>query len=78
MVYAEAMTVTPPAVTDELSARLLAALGPAGLVELTTHVGLTNFMTRANVAWGVGPQGLASACGLPPLATPSGGLRPTA
>jgi len=29
MEYAEAMTVTPPAVTDELSARLLAALGPA-------------------------------------------------
>ena len=34
--YAEAMTQTPPAVTDELSARLLEALGPAALVELTT------------------------------------------
>ncbi|HLH58781.1 MAG TPA: carboxymuconolactone decarboxylase family protein, partial [Streptosporangiaceae bacterium] len=30
--YAEAMTRTPTAVTDELSARLLAALGPAALV----------------------------------------------
>ncbi|MGH9090430.1 MAG: carboxymuconolactone decarboxylase family protein [Acidimicrobiales bacterium] len=78
MAYAEAMTVTPPAVTDELSGRLLAALGPAALVELTTHVGLTNFVTRTNVAWGVGPQGLAAACGLAPLATPSGELRPTA
>ena len=29
MEYAEAMTRTPPTVTDELAARLLAALGPA-------------------------------------------------
>ncbi len=33
--YAEAMSQTPPAVTDELSARLLDALGPAALIELT-------------------------------------------
>ena len=35
MEYAEAMTQTPPTVTDEMSARLLKALGAAGLVELT-------------------------------------------
>lgn len=78
MEYAEAMTQTPPTVTDELAARLLAALGPAALVELTTFVGLTNFMTRSNVACGVRPLGLAAACGLQPLATPNRELRPTA
>src|SRR3954471_12097387 len=31
MEYAEAMSQTPPTVTDELSARLLEALGPAAL-----------------------------------------------
>ena len=33
--YAEAMTNTPPTVSDELCARLLERLGPAALVELT-------------------------------------------
>jgi len=36
--YAEAMTHTPPTVTDELSARLLAALGAPALVELTAYI----------------------------------------
>lgn len=78
MEYAEAMTQTPPTVTDELSARLLEALGPAALVELTTVIGLTNFTTRSNVACGVRSQGLAAACSLEPLARPSSELRPTA
>jgi alkylhydroperoxidase family enzyme len=51
MEYAEAMTVTPPTVTDELSARLLEALGPAALVELTTIIALANSMARSNIAW---------------------------
>jgi AhpD family alkylhydroperoxidase len=63
--YAEAMTVTPPAVTDELSDRLLAALGPAALVELASYVALANFMTRGNVAMGVESQGLSSSCPIP-------------
>jgi alkylhydroperoxidase family enzyme len=71
MEYAEAMTVTPPAVTDELSARLLAALGPAALVELTTYIALANFMTRGNVAMGIESQGFSAACALEPLAVPS-------
>jgi alkylhydroperoxidase family enzyme len=70
--YAEAMTQTPPAVTDELSARLLEQLGPAALVELTAYVALANFYARTNVALGVEGQGFASSCGLPPLARPSG------
>jgi RNA polymerase sigma factor (sigma-70 family) len=39
MEYAEAMTETPPRVTDELSARLLEQLGAPALVELTAVVG---------------------------------------
>ena len=69
--YAEAMCQTPPTVTDELSAALLEALGPAGLVELTAFVGFSNFSTRMNVALGIESQGFAAACDLKPLATPS-------
>jgi alkylhydroperoxidase family enzyme len=71
MEYAEAMTQTPPTVTDELSARLLKALGPAALVELTTVIGLANLMTRSNTAFGVESQGFSAACDLEPLAAPS-------
>src|SRR5271156_5405104 len=46
MEYAEAISQPPPAVTNEMSARLLTVLGPAALVELTTVVALANFMAR--------------------------------
>ncbi|NDV09213.1 carboxymuconolactone decarboxylase family protein [Rhodococcus sp. IEGM 248] len=69
--YAEAMTQTPPTVTDEMSARLLDALGPAALVELTAFIALANFATRTNTAFGIESQGFATACGLKPLAAPS-------
>ena len=68
--YAEAMSQTPPAVTDELSARLLDRLGPAALVELTAFVALANQYARTNVALGIESQGFAAACGLAPLAQP--------
>lgn len=71
MEYAEAMTQTPPTVTDELSARLLEALGPAAMVELTTFIALTNFMTRSNTAIGIESAGYAAACDLKPLAVAS-------
>jgi alkylhydroperoxidase family enzyme len=71
MEYAEAMTQTPPTVTDELSARLLTALGPAALVELTAFIALANFMARSNVAMGVESQEFSAACGLKPLALAS-------
>jgi AhpD family alkylhydroperoxidase len=70
--YAEAMSQTPPTVTDELSARLLAQLGPAALLELTAFISLANLYARTNVALGIEAQGLAAACGLAPLAQPSG------
>ena len=71
MEYAEAMTHTPPTVTDELSARLLEALGPAALVELTAYIALANLYTRTNTAFGIKSQGLSAACGLEPLAVAS-------
>ncbi len=69
--YAEAMTQTPPAVTDELSARLLDQLGPAALVELSAFIGAANMVSRNNVALGIASQGFSDACGLPPLASSS-------
>ncbi len=71
MEYAEAMSVTPPVVTDEMSARLLEQLGPAAMVELTAYIALANFYARSNVAFGVESDGFAKACGLKPLAEPA-------
>jgi alkylhydroperoxidase family enzyme len=69
--YAEAMTQTPPAVTDEMSAGLLGQLGPAGLVELTAFIAAANLVSRQNVSLGIKGQGFAAACGLEPLARSS-------
>jgi AhpD family alkylhydroperoxidase len=68
MEYAEAMTLTPPTVTDELSERLLDALGAPALVELSAFIALANVYTRTNVAFGIESQGFAAACDLRPLA----------
>ena len=73
MEYAEAMSQTPPAVTDELSEALLADLGPAGLVELSARVGLMNATARSNVALGIRSEQFAASCGLPPLPARSAG-----
>jgi alkylhydroperoxidase family enzyme len=71
MEYAEAMTQTPPTVTDELSAKLLDALGAAALVELTMYIGLANLMARSNVAMGIESQEFSASCDLKPLALAS-------
>jgi alkylhydroperoxidase family enzyme len=68
MEYAEAMTQTPPTVTDEMSARLLEQLGAAALVELTAFVGLANLVSRTNTAFGIESQGFSAACEPRPLA----------
>jgi alkylhydroperoxidase family enzyme len=70
MAYAEAMTETPPTVTDELSERLLTQLGAPALVELTMWIGFANSAARGNVAMGIESEGFSAACSLP-LATPS-------
>ncbi len=65
MEYAEAMTETPPQVTDELFARLLEQLGAPAMVELTSLVGFANMSTRGNTALGIESQGFSKACRLP-------------
>jgi alkylhydroperoxidase family enzyme len=65
LAYAEAMTVTPPEVTDELSERLLAALGPGALVELTMYIAVANLTARGNTAMGITSQGFSDACEVP-------------
>jgi alkylhydroperoxidase family enzyme len=62
---------TPLTVTDELSARLLKAIGPAALVELTMFIALANLMARSNVAMGIESQEFSAACHLKPLALAS-------
>ncbi|PWC03487.1 carboxymuconolactone decarboxylase family protein [Agromyces badenianii] len=74
MEYAEAMSQTPPAVTDELSAALLDELGPAALIELTARVAFINMSARMNITLGIRSEGFADSCGLPPLATRPAGV----
>jgi alkylhydroperoxidase family enzyme len=71
MEYAEAMSQTPVAVTDEMVAALRDQLGDAAVVELTAVIAFANFTTRPNVALGIESDGFAAACGLKPLAEPT-------
>jgi alkylhydroperoxidase family enzyme len=71
MGYAEAMTQTPPTVTDEMVAELLEQLGEAALVELTAFIALANMNSRGNVALGIESEGYAASCDLKPLVPPS-------
>ena len=70
MEYAEAMSVTPLTVDDELSHRLQDALGLEAVVELTQLVALENMRSRFNSAAGLQAQGFSDVCELP-LAVPS-------
>jgi alkylhydroperoxidase family enzyme len=65
MAYAEAMTATPPTVTDEMVERLLARLGSAAVVELTQIVAVENMRSRFNAAVGLASQGFSAVCELP-------------
>lgn len=69
MEYAEAMSETPPRVSDDLAERLLRQLGAPALIELTAVVGFANSTTRANTALGIESQGFSKACEVP-LAQP--------
>ncbi|GAB17203.1 hypothetical protein GOEFS_021_00300 [Gordonia effusa NBRC 100432] len=60
--YAEAMTQTPPTVTDEMVETLTAQLGAAAVVELTAAIGFANATTRGNNALGIESQGFSAAC----------------
>ncbi len=70
--YAEAMTDTPPAVTDEMVQRLGRYLDEAQLVELTAIVAVENLRSRINSALGLTAQGFQERCELPAAdATPA-------
>jgi alkylhydroperoxidase family enzyme len=68
--YAEAMSATPPSVTDEMVAGLLEHLGEAAVIELTAFIALANMNSRSNVALGIESEGYAASCDLKPMATP--------
>lgn len=68
--YAEAMSVTPLTVTDEMVAHLIEQLGAPAVVELTQMIALENMRSRFNSAAGLHSQGYSDVCELP-LAVPS-------
>jgi alkylhydroperoxidase family enzyme len=68
LAYAEAMTQTPPTVTDDMVAGLLESLGEAAVVELTAFIALANMNARGNVALGIESEGYAASCDLQPMA----------
>jgi alkylhydroperoxidase family enzyme len=64
--YAEAMTATPPEVTDEQAEALRRDLGDGAFVELTMIVAVENERSRFNSALGLTSQGFKDRCGLRP------------
>jgi AhpD family alkylhydroperoxidase len=64
MEYAEAMTVTPPEVTDEMVEALVEDLGTKAVVELTMMVAVENQRSRFNSAMGLTSQGFSDRCEL--------------
>jgi len=65
--YADAMTATPVAVTDEQVAELREEFGDEGVLELTYQISLENMRARSNNALDIRDQGFSSgdACRLP-------------
>ena len=63
--YAEAMTDTPPGVTDEMVEQLRGHLSEAQLVELTAMVAVENLRSRINAALGLTAQGFKDRCEIP-------------
>lgn len=64
MEYAEAMTLTPPTVTDEMAEALRDELGNDAFVELTMMVAVENERSRFNSALGLTSQGFRDRCEL--------------
>lgn len=65
MAYAEAVTATPPTVTDDMVAALRRRLDDAQLVELTMMVAVENVRSRFNSALGLTSQGFTDRCATP-------------
>ena len=62
--YAEAMTATPPTVTDEMVEGLRTHLDDAQVLELTAMISVENQRSRSNSALGLTSQGFKSQCDL--------------
>lgn len=71
LAYAEAMTATPPQVTDAMVDALRRHLTEAQLVELTAIVAVENLRSRINSALGLSAQGFRDRCELPAAAGPA-------
>jgi AhpD family alkylhydroperoxidase len=69
--YAEAMTATPPGVTDEMVDALRRHLTEAQLVELTAIIAAENLRSRINSALGLTAQGFKDRCELPAAGDPA-------
>jgi alkylhydroperoxidase family enzyme len=65
MEYAEAMTATPPRVTDAMVEALRRHLSEAQLVELTAIIAVENLRSRINSALGLTAQGFQDGYELP-------------
>jgi alkylhydroperoxidase family enzyme len=78
MEYAEAMTETEPAVTDDMARELVGRLGEKAFVELTMMVAVENMRSRVNSAFGLVGQGFSESCEVPPRSpgSPSAPARP--
>jgi AhpD family alkylhydroperoxidase len=63
--YAEAMTATPPEVTDEMVEALRTELNDDQVVELTEMISVENLRSRTNSALGLTSQGFRDQCELP-------------
>lgn len=63
--YADAMTATPPEVSDDLMARLRTRLTEPQITELTAIVALENLRSRMNAAYGMTGDGFKDRCDLP-------------
>ena len=64
MEYAQAVTATPPTVSDDMAEALRLDLGNDAFVELTMIVAVENERSRFNSALGLTSQGFTDHCGL--------------
>ncbi len=76
--YAEAMTATPPSVTDEMVEQLGKHFSEAELVELTAIIAVENLRSRMNSALGLTAQGFKDRCELQPAGGKAGAAQPSA
>jgi alkylhydroperoxidase family enzyme len=58
LAYADAMTATPPAIGDELKARLKTHFDDKAITELTALIAFQNLSARFNAALEIPAQGL--------------------